>query len=139
MAQEPKENINLPETPDPEKVPRDISLYQPVPVLRLTFKVTEEGYQLVSTDRILGAPSTAIVQDRPLRITAFGKQNEPLKTVSKPNPLEVRTAGTDRAGFARLDEATVTVFFDKPDQLGSVRIQLFENNEPVYEQTFEVQ
>lgn len=139
IAQDPKGNINLPETNDPEKMPRDISLYQPVPVIRITFKATKEGYQLVSSEKIMGAPTAAIVKDRPLRITAFDNQNKPIRIVSKANPLEVRTTGTDKAGFASLEEATITVFFEKPEQLGLVKIQLFENNEPVYEETFEVE
>lgn len=138
IAQDPKGTVNLPETIDPEKMPRDITLYQPVPVMQLTFKATKDGYELVSSQRVLGAPSTAIVKDKPLRISIFSVQNKLMETVSKPNPLEVRTTGTDKAGFAILEEATVTVFFEKPEQIGTVSIQLFENNESVYEETFEV-
>lgn len=138
FAQDRQDKVPDQKQEDPNDVPRDISLYQPAPVLKVVFSVTPNGYELVSSEEVMGGATESIVKSRPVRITGYDDQEEPLSVVSKLNPLEVHTAGADDPDSARLEKATLTVFFDNPDKIRSVKVEVFENGDITYEETFEV-
>ncbi len=112
--------------PDPDKTPKQISLYDPAPVLFVTLEVTTDSAHVLSAKKTAGAPGLSIVQGRPMLISALDSEGRTVHAVSLDNPLVVRAvgAGEGKPSIATLDKATVTVALAKADAIRSLQIEI---------------
>lgn len=124
---------------DPQRVPKEITLYQPAPVLAARFEVTDAGYALVESWITPGAPTSKIDQNRDVAIRALDAQGRPVETISVHNPRDVHTAGARDPDHAVLPKATLTVFFSKPDAIESLEVEVRRGANEGYKQTFKVE
>lgn len=113
--------------PSPEDAPGRIQLTRaPVEVLQVTFEATEAGYGLVEVSRVLGVPSRAIHEDRPVRITALDESGEPVHSISVFDPREVRTTGTRDPSTKVRASGTLILRFANPDSIRSFDVEVHE-------------
>lgn len=124
---------------DPQRVPKDITLYQPAPVLATRFEVTESGYALQESWITTGAPTSQIDQNRAVAIRALDAQGRPVETISVHNPRDVHTTGASNPDSKVLERATLTVFFSKPDAIEALEVEVRAGANEGYKQAFKVE
>lgn len=123
---------------DPEKVPVEITLYDPVPVLAAKFEASESGYT-VTMYRTFGAPSSTIDQNRDVRVQALDAQGTVLSSVTVDNPRDVHTVGASEPDTAVLPVGTFTVFFADPLEIRALKVEVINGVNSGLEQSFEVE
>jgi hypothetical protein len=108
---------------DPQNVAKDRTLYKPVPIIAVRFEATNAGYTMRAF-RANGTPTSKIDQNRDVVIKALDGQGTVLGSVSIFNPREVRTTGSKNPGTATRSNATFTVFFDRPDDIRNIEVNV---------------
>lgn len=108
---------------DPQNVAKDRTLFKPVPVIAVRFEATDAGYTMRAF-RANGTPTSKIDKSRDVVIKALDGQGTVLSTVSIFNPREVRTTGSKNPGAATRPTATFTVFFDQPDNIQNIEVNV---------------
>jgi hypothetical protein len=122
---------------DPQNVSKDRTLSQPVPVIAVKFEATDTGYTMRAF-RANGTPTSKIDQNRDVVIKALDGQGTVLGSVSIFNPREVRTTGSKNPGTASRPNATFTVFFDQPDNIRNIEVNVVRGPNEGLRQTYPV-
>ena len=115
----------------PERIPDRVQLFNEVPVLVVTVDATPKGYT-VSTARRSGVPTSSLVQDRAVAVTAKDPAGATVATVSVPNPREVHAVGKAKSGARDEGRAEVrvvergrfTVMLPSPERIASVEVHV---------------
>lgn len=123
---------------NPNDVPEKIVLNNPIPVLVLTFSVTDEGYTLEKGTETLGVPTQTTDQTRDVMIIARSPSGETISTVSVFNPREIHTAGSDNPEKAVLEKGTVTVALPKPEEIKHIDIQVIRGPNADLKKSFDM-
>lgn len=122
---------------DPQNISKDSTLHQPVPVVAIKFEATETGYTMRAF-RANGTPTSKIDKGRDVVIKALDGQGTVLSTVSIFNPREVRTTGSKNPGTATRPTATFTVFFDQPDNIRRIEVDVVRGPNQGFKQNYSV-
>jgi hypothetical protein len=122
---------------DPQKVPKDRTLQNPVPLVGARFEASDAGY-VVTMFKTTGVPSTKIDVNRDVVIKAFDEQGKLLDTVSVDNPRDVRTVGANKPAQTVRPKASFTVFFANPDAVRSFEVNVVNGANAGYKQSFAV-
>jgi hypothetical protein len=122
---------------DPRRMPTEIVLYQPVPVLGVRLDATEAGYA-ATTFRAAGAPSNSLDQSRDVVVQATDPAGRPIQTVTVDNPRAVHTVGSRNPAQAVRPTGSVTVFFPNPDQVRSISVTVLRGPNEGFRREFKV-
>lgn len=122
---------------DPRRMPTEIVLYQPAPVLGVRLDATEAGYA-ATTFRAAGAPSNPLDQSRDVVVQAMDATGRPTQTVTVDNPRAVHTTGSRNPAQAVRPAGSVTVFFPNPDQVRGISVSVLRGPNEGLEQEFKV-
>lgn len=131
------DDLNTP-VADPESVPKELTLFDPVPVLAARFEASESGYEVIMY-RTAGAPSSTIDQNRDVNVQVLDAGGEVLSAVSVDNPRDVHTVGAGDPDTAVLPVATFTVFFADPLEIRALELTVVNGTNQGLEQSFEVE
>ncbi len=113
---------------DTDNQPKQFSLYSTVPVMLVSLEISKDQVKIVSIKEVQGAPSSSIIKDRPLVITAIDSEGKDISAISLINPLEIRTTGSKKPQLAELERSIVTISFTEPEDIDSLKIEI--NNGP---------
>jgi hypothetical protein len=122
---------------DPRRMPTEIVLHQPVPVLGVRLDATEAGYA-ATTFRAAGAPSNSLDQSRDVVVQATDPAGRPIQTVTVDNPRAVHTAGSRNPAQSVRPTGSVTVFFPNPDQVRGISISVLRGPNEGLKRQFKV-
>jgi hypothetical protein len=122
---------------DPQKVPTQRSLQNPVPLVAARFDASDAGYALRAF-RAMGTPTSKIDQSRDVLIRALDAQGNVVSSVSVENPRDVHTVGSTNPARSVLPAATFTVFFQNPDAIRSIEISVAKGPNAGFKQSFRI-
>jgi len=122
----------------PEQIPKQIELYKPQSVLRLTFEASASGYRLVGSKRVAGVPTSTIDTGRDVTVTALDADGQTVSQVSVQNPREIHTTGSRKPEMAVLDKARFSVAFSNPERITRVSVEVLRGPNAGREQVFDV-
>lgn len=113
---EPNQGDFDPPNIDPEKVPEEISLFNPKPLILMKFKASENGYSM-ETFRAKGTPTLAANPSDDIIIVGFGGQGDTMRVIKLFNPRVLYTTGTSELDSVILKTATFPISFLKSDSI----------------------
>jgi hypothetical protein len=108
---------------DPQKVPKDRTLEQPVPLVAVKVEASDAGYT-IKAFRAKGTPTNKIDQSRDVVIKVIDGQGKELSAVSIFNPREIHTTGKNNPRTATLKQASFIVFFDQADDIRTIEVEV---------------